>query len=70
MWIYVKIPDFSLTLLKTLTSRWILDFSRLLQPCDFVRSGETDLGRLMLVVAVISVDAYPFFGFLAPDLSP
>ena len=23
----------------------------------------------MLVVAVISVDAYPFFGFLRPDLS-
>ena len=35
-----------------------------------VRSVETDLGRLTLVVAVISVDAYPFFGFLRPDLSP
>ena len=38
---------------------------------DFtVRSVETCLGRSMLVVAVISVDAYPFFGFLRPDLSP
>ena len=35
-----------------------------------VRSVETGLGRLMLVVAVTSVDAYPFFGFLRPDLSP
>ena len=30
---------------------------------DFVRSVETGLGRWMLVVAVISVDAYPFFAF-------
>ena len=31
---------------------------------DFiVRSVETDLGRLMLVVAMISVDAYPFLAF-------
>ena len=31
---------------------------------DFIiRSGETRLGKLMLVVAVISVDAYPFLGF-------
>ena len=38
---------------------------------DFiVRSVETGLGRWMLVVAVISVDAYPFFGFLRPNLSP
>ena len=35
-----------------------------------VRSVETGLGRWTLVVAVISVDAYPFFGFLRPDLSP
>ena len=28
-----------------------------------VRSVETGLGRLMLVVVVISVDAYPFFAF-------
>ena len=32
-----------------------------------VRSFETDLGRWMLVVAVINVDAYPFFAF--SDLS-
>ena len=31
---------------------------------DFiVRPVETGLGRLMLVVAVISVDAYPFLAF-------
>ena len=31
---------------------------------DFiVRSGETGSGRWALVVAVISVDAYPFLGF-------
>ena len=31
---------------------------------DFiVRSAETDLGKLMLVVAVISVDGYPFLAF-------
>ena len=30
-----------------------------------VRSVETDLGRLTLVVAVISVDAYLFGGFLS-----
>ena len=35
-----------------------------------VRSVETGLGRWTLVVAVISVDAYPFFGFLRPDVSP
>ena len=28
---------------------------------DVVRSVETSLGRLTLVVAVISVDAYPFW---------
>ena len=35
-----------------------------------VRSVETGLGIWMLVVDVISVDAYPFSGFLRPDLSP
>ena len=35
-----------------------------------VRSVKTGLGRWTLVVAVISFDAYPFFGFLRPDLSP
>ena len=35
-----------------------------------VRSVETGLGRLTLVVAVISLDAYPFFGIVRPDLSP
>ena len=35
-----------------------------------VRSVETGLRRWMLVLAMISVDAYPFFGFLRPDLSP
>ena len=35
-----------------------------------VRSVETGLERCALVVAVISVDAYPFFVFPRPDLSP
>ena len=34
-----------------------------------VRSVETALGRWILVVAVISADAYPSFGFLRPELS-
>ena len=38
---------------------------------DFVvKSIETLLGRSRLVVAVISVDSYSFFGFPRPDLSP
>ena len=38
---------------------------------DFiVRSVETDLGGLTLVVAAISVNPYPFFDFLISDLSP
>ena len=35
-----------------------------------VRSVDTGLERSTLVVAVTSVDAYPTFGFLRPDLSP
>ena len=35
----------------------------------FVRSVETGLGRLTMMAAVVSVDAYPFFGFLRYDLS-
>ena len=31
---------------------------------SIARSVETDLGKWMLVVAVISVDAYPFLAFL------
>ena len=30
---------------------------------DFVRAAETGLGRWMLVVAVISVDVFPFLAF-------
>ena len=38
---------------------------------DFiVRSVETDLERRALVLAVVSVDTYPFFSFLKSDLSP
>ena len=38
---------------------------------DFiVGSVDSDLGKLTLVVAVISVDAYPFFGVPRPDMSP
>ena len=33
------------------------------ESCYIVRSAETGLGRWMLVVAVISVDAYPFLPF-------
>ena len=35
-----------------------------------VRPVGTGLRRWTLVVAVISVDAYPFFGFLRLDMSP
>ena len=35
-----------------------------------VRSVETGIGRWTLLIAVISVDAYPFFGFRSPGLSP
>ena len=35
---------------------------------ESLESVETDLGRKTLVVAVITVDAYPFLGF--SDLSP
>ena len=36
---------------------------------DFiVRLVETGLGRRIVVVAMIRVDAYPFFVFLRPDL--
>ena len=31
---------------------------------DFVRSANTGLGRWTLVVAMISLDAYPFLAFL------
>ena len=53
----LRTPFFSIGLVKT-------------EPGFIVRSDETGLGRWTLVVAVISVDAYPFFGFLRPDLSP
>ena len=50
------------------TRAFALDISKAF---DFiVRLVETGLGRRMLVIAVISADAYPFFGFLRPDLSP
>ena len=42
-------PSFPIGLVKTLSG--------------FFRSVETDLGRWALVVAVISVDAYPFLAF-------
>ena len=50
-------PSFPIGLVKTIS-----DFT--------VRSVETGLGRWMLVLPVISVDAYPIFGFLRPSLSP
>ena len=53
----LRTPSFPIGLIKT-------------ESAFIVRSVETGLGRLMLVVALTSVDAYPFFGFLRPDLSP
>ena len=38
-------------------------FSSFLESGFMVRSIETGLGRWMLVVAVINVDAYPFLAF-------
>ena len=38
--------------------------------CFIVRWVETGLGRWMLVVVLIHVGAFPFSGFLRPDLSP
>ena len=35
-----------------------------------VRSFETVLGRIIVVVTVINVVAYTFFGFFRSDLSP
>ena len=52
----VSTPSFPIMLVKT-------------ESGFIIRSVETGLGRWTLVVAVISVDAYPFFGFLRPDLS-
>ena len=53
----LRIPSFPIGLVKT--------------ESNFTgRSVETGLGRWAIVVAVIIVDAYPFFGFLRPDLSP
>ena len=53
----LRIPSFPIGLVKTESN-----FT--------VRSVETGLGRWAKVVVVIIVDAYPFFGFLKPDLSP
>ena len=53
----LRTPSISIGLVKT-------------ESVFIVRSVETGLGRWMLVVAVISVDAYHSFGFLRPDLSP
>ena len=52
----LRTPSFPIVLVKT-------------ESGFIVRSVETGLGRWTLVVAVISVDAYPFFDFLRPDLS-
>ena len=54
---YLRTPSFLIGLVKT--------------ESDYVvRSVETGLGRWTLVVAVISIDPYPLFGFIKPDLSP
>ena len=46
----LRIPSFPIGFVKT-------------EPDFIVRSDETGLGRRTLVVAVISVDAYPFMAF-------
>ena len=51
------IPSFPIGLVKT-------------ESDNIVRSVETGLGRLALVLALISVDALTFFGFLRSELSP
>ena len=48
----LRTPSFPIGLVKT--------------ESGFVRSVETGLGRWTLVVAVISVDTYPFLSFLDP----
>ena len=53
----LRTPSFPIELVKT-------------ESGFIVRSVETALGRWTLVVAVINVDAYPFFRFLRLDLSP
>ena len=53
----LRTPSFPIALIKTQS-----DF--------IVRTVETGSGRLTLVAAVINADAYPFLGFLRPDLSP
>ena len=53
----LRTPSFPIALVKTQS-----DF--------IVRTVETGSGRWTLVAAVISADAYPFLGFLRPDLSP
>ena len=52
----LRIPSFPIGLLKT-------------ESGFIVRSVKTRLGRWTLVVVVMSVDAYPFFGFRRADLS-
>ena len=46
----LRTPSFPIGLVKT-------------ESCFIIRSVETGVGRSTLVVAVISVDAYPFLGF-------
>ena len=57
MFDYIDTPSFPIGLVKT-TSHFIVILL------------ETDLGRRKMAVAAISVDAYLFFGFVRPDLSP
>ena len=52
-----RTPSFPIGLVKT-------------ESAFIVRSVETGLRRQTVVVSVISVDAYPFFSFSRPDLSP
>ena len=52
----LRTPSFPIRLVKT-------------EPDFIFRSVETGLGRRMLVVAVITVDAYPFLAFFLAYLT-
>ena len=65
-----SIPPFGIDVLPSISLARHL-FLLVKAESDFiVTSVETALGRWTLVVAVISADAYPFFGFVRSDLSP
>ena len=58
----LRTPSFSIGLVKT-ESGFIVIWLVKTESSFIVRSVETGLGRRVLVVAVISVDTYPFLAF-------